>query len=175
MTNLSDQSFPSTNLDRVDGEMVPSGRGYHNLSSDGLNRNNFDQEITTIITRGRVTFTPPSPLIGGCNTFAPGSPHLSPTPSVRKNNWSARLIPTTKRHRAHHLEAVICLVTFPPKVRKRERCGDIKDILQDSSHMLCLKHKGRTAGFFFGDNVPSGQFDPPYINLDTYSWGEFCY
>ncbi|GFW71412.1 hypothetical protein TNCV_538301 [Trichonephila clavipes] len=29
--NLGDQSFPPTNLGRLDEEIVPPGRGYHNL------------------------------------------------------------------------------------------------------------------------------------------------
>ncbi|GFT24743.1 hypothetical protein TNCV_2856691 [Trichonephila clavipes] len=53
---------------------------------------------------------PQSPLIGGCNTFAPRSPHYNPTPLVRGNNKPARLILTTKWSCVHHLKAIICRI-----------------------------------------------------------------
>ncbi|GFX03075.1 hypothetical protein TNCV_4288581 [Trichonephila clavipes] len=74
---------------------------------------------------GRVTFTPQSPLMDGCNTFTPGSPHRSPTPLVRGDNRPVRLILIPKQPRVHHLESKLvpfllkkrlCLAPFPIQV-----------------------------------------------------------
>ncbi|GFW61822.1 hypothetical protein TNCV_1471441 [Trichonephila clavipes] len=56
---------------------------------------------------------PPSSLIGAGNRFARHSPHCSTTPPVSGDNKLEHLIPTTKRHLVHHLEAINCIVTFP--------------------------------------------------------------
>ncbi|GFS49403.1 hypothetical protein TNCV_2411451 [Trichonephila clavipes] len=78
---------------------------------NSLQRRYGDQEVSLHFRadifkpRKRVTFTFQPPHIGRCSTLAPGIPDRSPTPLVRGHNHSTRLISSTKRHRAHQIEA----------------------------------------------------------------------
>ncbi|GFW90912.1 hypothetical protein TNCV_2419051 [Trichonephila clavipes] len=86
---------------------------------------------------------PSSPLIGGCNTFAPGTPLRSPTPLVCGNKRPARLISTTKGHRAYHLEYIEAGGLHPSwpdhrVVRPRQQPGQACRGILPKSHVRWL-------------------------------------
>ncbi|GFV64255.1 hypothetical protein TNCV_3000201 [Trichonephila clavipes] len=73
-------------------------------------------EPTPLNSIGGSFSRPQSPFIGAYNRSAPGSLHCNPTSLIRGDSRPARLIPTTKRHLVHHLEAINRIVTFPLRV-----------------------------------------------------------
>ncbi|GFW67836.1 hypothetical protein TNCV_3871671 [Trichonephila clavipes] len=58
-------------------------------------------------------------------------------------------------------------VIYGPWSAKEERCGDIKDILRGSSHVMPQAYGKNSLCLFWRHNVPYGQLDPSYINLET--------
>ncbi|GFX11931.1 uncharacterized protein TNCV_2997151 [Trichonephila clavipes] len=106
--------------------------------------------------------------------FVDSSKEDENTGVYREHSWSHWKETNGNQEHTHsgkqdftHGAQVIVVLQKSRKVGKRKRCGNIKDILQKHSHVM-PQAKGKKSGcLFWRDSVPFGQFDPPYVNLES--------